>query len=460
MLRFMRKHASRWVLGILLAIIIITFVFGFGFSRSGSDEKYAVVVGDYKISPAEYQDVYTRTESYYRMIYKDGFNDRIRKELKETVIKQLVDKYVLLTKAEEMGLIVTDREIQDNLDSVEYFKKNGKFDEKTYEEFLRRNNLNPQQFETEQRESMLLNKLISIIQDNGARIDDKAAYESYVKERGQVKLSLAVFDPQDYKAKVTIDDRDLEATYEREKATYRTENLWHLRYLAIDEKSGVRDDQAYMELLKSKDLAGFGRSKSLEVTDAGVMKESDLVKRFGKFNIRDVLKGMANGDISLPVRDGSVSYIFQLVNREEGKPFEKGQALSAIKERMIAEKARTMARAKAEDALKGKEVAFSGVTAFFPRKSAGIPGIGEIPGDNAELLALTKGQTYQKPVEINEKYYIFACSDEQEPDKAQWEKEKESYRQFFAATSRSVYLNTIKEDVKKTMKIKINRDIL
>ena len=59
-----------------------------------------------------------------------------------------------------------------------------------------------------------------------------------------------------------------------------------------------------MELLKSKDLAGYGRSKCLEVTDTGVMKESDLLKRFGKFNIRDILKGMKNGDISLPVRDG------------------------------------------------------------------------------------------------------------------------------------------------------------
>jgi peptidyl-prolyl cis-trans isomerase D len=244
MLRFMRKHASRWVLGGLLAIIIITFVFGFGFSRGGSGDKSAAVVGDYKISPAEYWDAYKKAESYYRMIYKEGLTDRMRNELKETVIKQLVDRYALLAKAEEMGLTVTDREIQDNLDSVDYFKTNGKFDEKKYEEFLRRNNLNPQQFEKEQWQSLLLNKLVSIIQDNGARIDDKAAYESYVREKGRVRLSLAVFDPKDYTAKVTVDDKDLEAVYEREKAMYRTENRWRLKYLTIDAKSGVRDDQA------------------------------------------------------------------------------------------------------------------------------------------------------------------------------------------------------------------------
>ncbi len=213
-------------------------------------------------------------------------------------------------------------------------------------------------------------------------------------------------------------------------------------------------------MLKSKDLEGFGKSKSLEVTDSGTVKESDLVKRFGKLNILEALKGMTNGDISLPVRDGSVSYIFQLVNREDGKPFEKGHALSVIRERMVDEKARALARAKAEDALKDKAARFSGETVFFPRRGTGIPGIGEIPEEDAELFALAKGQTYRKPVEIGGKYYIFAYKDEQEPDKAQWEKDKEGYKQFFAATSRNTYLNTFKEDMKKTMKIKINRGIL
>lgn len=224
MLRFMRKHASRWVLGVLLGIIIVTFVFGFGFSRNDGT-KNAVVVGSYKIPPTEYWELYKKTESYYRMLFREGFNDTIRNELKQTVMNQVVDKYLLLTKAKEMGLSVSDREIQDNLDSAEIFKRNGKFDKKLYLDFLRRNNLNPQQFEEEQREGMLMNKLVSIIQDNGTWVDDKAAYESYVKDKGQLKLSLAVFDPQDYKAKVTADEKDLTAIYEREGVVPHGEHM-------------------------------------------------------------------------------------------------------------------------------------------------------------------------------------------------------------------------------------------
>ncbi len=47
MLRFMRKHASRWVLGIICAVIAVVFVFTFGFKQGGS-EKTVAQVGPYK----------------------------------------------------------------------------------------------------------------------------------------------------------------------------------------------------------------------------------------------------------------------------------------------------------------------------------------------------------------------------------------------------------------------------
>ncbi len=461
MLRFMRKHASRWVLGGLLAIIIVTFIFGFGFSRSGADKSVAQI-GRYRVSAPEYWDTYKKTENYYRLIYGDKFGEAAKSELKlkEIVMNQLIDKYLLLTKAQEMGLSVSDREVEDNLSSVELFKKNGKFDRQAYLAFLRANNLNPKQFEEDQKESMLISKMISIIQDNAVQVDEKAAYRSYVKERGQVKLSVAVFDPAEFKDKVAVDDNEIAAIYEREKAGFRSENTYHLKYLVIDPKSGIRDDQAYLELLKSKDMTEYGRSKAIAVNDTGTIKESELLSKFGKLNIREALKGMGNGDVSLPIRDGDTSYIFQLVQREDGKPFEKDEAYKVIRARVAAEKAGTMARVKAEDAIKDRALKFSSQTDFLPRKSAAIPGLGNIPKDTADLLTVSKGQTYQKPVEINGKYYVFAYLDEKQPDQAQWEKDKESYKRVFTATARNDYLTALKEDMKKSVKVNVNWDLL
>ncbi len=209
--------------------------------------------------------------------------------------------------------------------------------------------------------------------------------------------------------------------------------MYHLKYMLIDEKSGVKDDQAYMELLKSKDMSAYGKSKGIEVVDLGMTKESELIARFARLRPQEWLRGLGKGEISLPERDGGRSYIFQMVDREDGKPLEKSEALKVIRARVAGEKAKVMARLGAEDAIKGG-AKFVKETGFLPRNNPVIPGIGQIPGDGAGIFGLAKGKTYERPVEIGGKYYVFACIDEKQPDEDQWEKEKETYER--ASSSR------------------------
>jgi hypothetical protein len=59
-------------------------------------------------------------------------------------------------------------------------------------------------------------------------------------------------------------------------------------------------------------------------------------------------------------------------------------------------------------------------------------------------------------VEINGRFYVFACTDEKQPENGQWEKDKETYRGIYAAMAREAYLVAFKEDLKKTLKVRIN----
>jgi len=74
MLRFMRKHASRWVLGIICAVIAVVFVFTFGFKQGGL-EKTVAQVGPYRISAAEYYQTHSKMEKFYRNLYGDKFDE-------------------------------------------------------------------------------------------------------------------------------------------------------------------------------------------------------------------------------------------------------------------------------------------------------------------------------------------------------------------------------------------------
>ena len=457
MLRFMRKHASRWLLGVICAVIAIVFVFTFGFSKGGP-ERTVARVGPYKISAAEYDQAYRRVEAFYRNLYKDKFDEETRSQLKlkEETMNQLIDKYLFLKAADDMGIRVSDREFKAYLLSIDVFKRNGAFSQEAYAEFLRRNNLDPKTFEERERQVMTIDRVMRVIGDNGVRVGENAAHDAYLKEKGQVKLAAAVFDPASYKDKVDIDGKEVDSIYEREKAAYRSENAYHLRYMLISDKSGVKDDQAYMELLKTKDIAAYGRSKGIEVTDLGVLKESELIARFAALKPQNWLKSLGKGEVSLPMREGDRSFIFQMMDREEGKPLTKEAAVRAIRERIAADKAKVMARVKAEDAIKAKDAKFGKDTVFIPRNVMIIPGFGQLPKDDAGVLALSKGGIYSKPVSIGGKYYVFKCTDEKQPDNAQWEKDKETYKRIYEAMVKDNFLESFKDGMKKSVKIKID----
>jgi len=454
MLRSMRKHGSK-VLGILVVVISVVFVFTFGFNSRQRGDKIVAEVGPIKISANEYRDAYISTANTYRRLYGDKFDEQAM-GLKKMVINQLVDKYVLLEKAQDLGLSTSDKEFMEGLARMGLVDKNGQFDRDLYMEYLRRQGMEPKTFEENQKQAMTIAKLANIIEDNGAMVDEKAAYQSYLREKGQVRLSWAVFDPDQYRDKVTVDDKELASLYDKEKSVLRSENILHLKYMVIDEKSGVRDDQAYVELLKSKDLSAYGKSKGLEVVDLGAQKESEIAAKFAGLKIEDVLKGMGKGDISLPAREGEKSFIFQIVDREEGKPLEKSEALKILRQRLAGEKAKLMARVAAEDGTKGKGAAFTKDSEFLARSAAAIPGLGNIPRGDLAIFGLSKGQTYQKPVDINGRYYVFACVDEKQPESGQWEKDKETYRAIYTAKAREAYLMAFKEDLKKSLKVKID----
>jgi len=70
-------------------------------------------------------------------------------------------------------------------------------------------------------------------------------------------------------------------------------------------------------------------------------------------------EGMSKGDISLPIRDNTKSYIFQVVDKEEGRPLSKEEAVRVIKARIVGERAKTLAKAKAEDAIKDKSARYT-----------------------------------------------------------------------------------------------------
>ncbi|HPP06575.1 MAG TPA: SurA N-terminal domain-containing protein, partial [Syntrophorhabdaceae bacterium] len=288
MLRFMRKYATGYMIKALFAVIIIVFIF-WGVGSFRGRDKVVAEVGPYKIYYTEYIETYKRFLNMYRMLYKDNLDENLLNSLKikEKVVDDLIDRHIMLIVAEKMGLFVSDKELNEHITSMNAFKRNGKFDQKLYEEQLKRYNLDPKRFEEEERVSILTTRLINVLVDNGVFVTDEDLWRTFVNEKGQVDLSYTVINPDDYLSSVNVSEKELEEIYEKEKGYFKAENTYRLKLIILDEKSKLKDDDVYLTLVKTKDFEGFAKKNGLEITEIENLKESELMNRFKNLNIRE-----------------------------------------------------------------------------------------------------------------------------------------------------------------------------
>ncbi len=463
MLKFMRKYAKSYLIKVIFGVIILVFIFYFGAGSINQKETVIAEVGSFDITDPEYRETYNKEVEIFRQLYRDKMDEALMSELKTKVLNDIINKYILLDEAKKLGVSVSDQEFADLLGTVEAFRKDGKFDKDRYVAVLRQNNLEPDQFEKSERTMLLVRKVASVIRDTGAPVSDADIWAGYVREKGRVDLAYLRFAPASYKDKVTVSEKELNDRYEKEKDRFRGENTYRLKYIVLDGKSGLRDDQAYMDLLKVKDIDAYGKQKGLAVSDTGAVRQSELFKTYKALKIETWIRDLKKGDVSLPVRDDGKSYVFQLVEREDGKPMEKSAALAEIKSRITGEKAKEMARAAAEDALKNKSAVSKMQTGFMARTASSIPKLGQIPRSDVEILGLTKDKpVYARPVEIDGNYYTFSFAGEQDPDRQEWEKDKEGFTRYYAARHKEQFLKSFVEESKQAMlkkgKIKILKE--
>ena len=136
---------------------------------------------------------------------------------------QLITRQILLSQAQHLGLRVTPKEIQDELQHGRYaatFFPGGNFiGETEYEEMLTRANLTPALFEDSVGSDILIGKLQAMIA-GGASVSDAEVRKEFAKENTKVKFDYALLKQDDLRKGLHPTDAELRAYYESHKKTY------------------------------------------------------------------------------------------------------------------------------------------------------------------------------------------------------------------------------------------------
>jgi len=163
MLKSMRKHARFFY--VLFIIVILSFIFwGVGtVDKSGAPS--VAEIGKEKITAEEYWQAYDQMRTKLRETYKDQFNEEMEKKLKlkEAVLSSLIADRVLAVAAGDIGLTVTDEELQDIITHEPAFMRNGVFNRDMYFRALQLQRQTPEMFESSLRQQLLSDRMRQLI---------------------------------------------------------------------------------------------------------------------------------------------------------------------------------------------------------------------------------------------------------------------------------------------------------
>jgi SurA-like N-terminal domain len=146
MLDILRKHASSWVIKLILGAITVSFVFFFGYSsmrkgarigRYGSVEAVATVNG-MPISAADYRFTFDHNLERLRASFQGKeMPEFVRKMAESLTLQQLVTRELALSQADALGLTIPDEELADVIRKSPATQHGGEFDPLYYKhEFL------------------------------------------------------------------------------------------------------------------------------------------------------------------------------------------------------------------------------------------------------------------------------------------------------------------------------------
>jgi peptidyl-prolyl cis-trans isomerase D len=231
MLNLMRKHAGSWMIKVMLFAISVVFVFwGVGSIRTRKATEVANINGAI-ITQQVYQEAYNRLVDNYRRIYGAQYNEELLKMLhpNELALDQLINNILMMQEAARLKIEVSDDELAQSIRQIPAFQYNGVFDIGRYNQLLAQNNMSVEQFEKEQSDQIVIQKLRAAVL-SGVTVTENEARQWYKWSEAQINLEYVLFPPTRYQD-INPSQGDVENFYKDHADAYRTEPRIRVTYL-------------------------------------------------------------------------------------------------------------------------------------------------------------------------------------------------------------------------------------
>lgn len=435
MITWMQRH-KKWLV-ITIWISTIAFVgagfVGWGSYDYGKSAGAVAVVGEREISVEEYQREYSNLYEQYQRILGDQFNQDMAKQLNLTDLayKQVIQKNLILSFADELGLDVTQKDIAKELVGIPAFIVNGKFDKPTYVKVLNQNRTTPVIFEEGLKRNLLLQKIEQLFQIEPSSVEVKNLNELLFLEDD---IDIKIISSKNIV--VPVNEEKMKKYWESNKNRYMSKNSYELQMHKIplitdipsaEELTSFYDRNKNDFTKKDGKVKSFDEAKAEIITTVNLKKSKKLaLKTYLKLKKGDIkfentsivfedklgfnsdnlekLRAAKRGSLVKPILDNNEYVIFKVLNQHDPKPLSYELAKKDVKVQFIAEEKKLLMALKAIDELKN----FKGTNIGYVSRDSIAKISGLNPTESQQFLGAlfaTKTQTGQ--IEVGEKTVLY-----------------------------------------------------
>ena len=526
MLQLMRTHAKNWLMKVVLGIIIVVFVFYFGSMRENQVTETIAEIDGSRIAYADFRNEYQNLLDFYRQRYGDNLTDDLLKKMnpKQQAFDSLINRAIILSKADDLKLDVSDDELKASILSYPAFRRNGVFDDNLYQRVLRYQRMTPEDFEAIQRRSLKAGKLERLIKES-AKVSDKEIrdiyntqnrrininfieiaadklkvktrpseedLEGYLKEHGEefripqrAVIEYISFRGESFAGSADISDEDIEEYYDYHEGDFedngKAKPLPEVKSEIVSRlKSAKGMDAAFEEAKKAHDtiyqeenFEEYAGGKSLAIETSEFFRDTPITGQLaGIQGLGEYVFDLEEGDLGRVFSNSSGHYIFRLVSLKPSYIPELRKVAKKVEKSYTESESIKLSRKKAEEMLahlkNGMDMAKLSRDNDLKLSETGlflpgpsIPKIGHSQELEEALIRISEKVPCPDNVFfVNGKYIVIKFKEEGKLDEKEWEAKKDSVKDYLLKLKKEGYFLSWLEGAKEDMASKGTLKIL
>jgi peptidyl-prolyl cis-trans isomerase D len=141
------------------------------------------------------------------------------KEIKKDILNALIDRTLQLDYAKKLGISASDEEAAQSIASIQAFNDKGVFQKERYIAYLNSQRIRPDDFENEQKDTIVLAKLRNMFY-SGIKVTGDELRTYYAKRSRRVTAQYVSFNYKNFLNELKIDDEKMKDYYAVNKKNY------------------------------------------------------------------------------------------------------------------------------------------------------------------------------------------------------------------------------------------------